>query len=925
MIRHLTVRVAAILFLLLFSQAVLFAQDASGQTSALPQNGPLGRLEVPDTEENRQFVEAHSLDNPSFRQKQGGTQVFEAEPFVQGSKQVRIIYLVPQDKIIRADYSEAMAKAIADLQVFYRNQLTGGLGFSIHAPTVEIYQTTHTSAYYSTGDNARAGGFWETVLADGFALTGGGFNDPDNRWIFYVDADLVCGQYTGGTSGVALLPANDLRGLTSQTPVPTCPSDSTYVWPVGRWIGGLGHELGHAFGLPHPPGCDSGSCTGGTTAYNSLMYIGYSTYPNTYLLSADKTTLRALGFFSVLTLNPTAKYDITGRVTNSNNTAIAGATVSISETHESVLTDANGNYRFDDLLAGGTYTVSVAKSGYSFTPAGVFFNNLDRNRTFNFQSTQMTYDISGRVTQDGAGLSGVTVTLSGAQAGTTTTDSSGNYSFAVAAYGDYTVKPSKTGYFFSPSEQTVNQLSGNVRVGDFVTSRSAVQFSARAYSASEAASGALITVKRVGDISGSATVNYATADGTAAAGSDYTAAAGTLTFGPSETTKTFTVPVLSDVLDEDNETINLTLGGAGGAAVVSPGTAVLTITDNDAAPGLKVDNVTAAEANTGTNTTATFTVSLTAPSSRSVTVSYATVAATAAESVDYMPAAGTLTFAPGQTSKAVAVKVKGDSLDEADETFKLALSFPSNATIAVGQGTCTITDNDLPPGVRINNAVVTEADSGAVSAAVFTVSLSAPSGRTVTVKYATANSTAVAPADYTPVAPTTLTFAPGEMTKTVAVSVKGDLLDEVNESFKVLLSGPVNATVATGQGTCTITDNDAAPTMTITDATVTEPDTGAISMVFTIKLSAPSGRTVTVKYATGGGVTGSVATAGTDYTAVALTTLTFLPGQTSKTVTVQAKGDTLKELNETFYVNLSGAAYASVTDAHGLGTILNDD
>lgn len=79
-----------------------------------------------------------------------------------------------------------------------------------------------------------------------------------------------------------------------------------------------------------------------------------------------------------------------------------------------------------------------------------------------------------------------------------------------------------------------------------------------------------------------------------------------------------------------------------------------------------------------------------------------------------------------------------------------------------------------------------------------------------------------------------------------------------------------------------------------------------------------------MKYATGGGM-GSIATAGTDYVIVPLTTLTFLPGQTTKTVTAQVKGDTINEPNETFFVNLSGAVNATITDAKGLGTILNDD
>lgn len=92
-------------------------------------------------------------------------------------------------------------------------------------------------------------------------------------------------------------------------------------------------------------------------------------------------------------------------------------------------------------------------------------------------------------------------------------------------------------------------------------------------------------------------------------------------------------------------------------------------------------------------------------------------------------------------------------------------------------------------------------------------------------------------------------------------------------------------------------------------------------MTFTVRLSAPSGRPVSVKYTTANGT----AAAGPDYTAVPLTTLTFQPGQTVRTFRVAVIGDTGSESNETFFINLSGAVNATITDAQGLGTILNDD
>jgi hypothetical protein len=379
-------RILITLCLLLLAQLSILAQTSAPE-NPVQHNNPLGRLEVPDSKEQRRFVEEHSINNPSFNRRLMEGAGVEDAPAVQGSKQVRVIYLVPSDKSVNPSYQTAIANAISSLQVFYRDQMGGGLAFSLHSPSVETYQTPHPSSYYSTGVNARAGGFYESVLADGFALTGGGFNDPKNRWLFFIDADLICGQYTGGTSGIALMPANDLRGLTNQPTVPICPGDPSGVVGVNRWIGGLGHELGHACNLPHPPGCDNGNCTGGQFAYNSLMYIGYAHYPNTYLLNENKTLLQAGGFFHVLTLDPAAQYEISGRIANSDQSALSGVTLTLKETQTTIVSDVNGNFRFTALPSGGNYTVSASKPGYNFASPNVLFNNLDRNQTVNFTGT----------------------------------------------------------------------------------------------------------------------------------------------------------------------------------------------------------------------------------------------------------------------------------------------------------------------------------------------------------------------------------------------------------------------------------------------------------------------------------------------------------------------------------------------------------
>jgi hypothetical protein len=222
-----------------------------------------------------------------------------------------------------------------------------------------------------------------------------------------------------------------------------------------------------------------------------------------------------------------------------------------------------------------------------------------------------------------------------------------------------------------------------------------------------------------------------------------------------------------------------------------------------------------------------------------------------------------------------------------------------------------------PPAIAINDVSVTEGNTG--TSAVFTVSLSGSSAQTVTVNFATANGMALAGSDYTAVSGT-LTFAPGVTVQTVSVPVIGDLVDEDDETFLVNLSGAVNATILDGQGVGTILDDDPPPVMSIDDCAVNEGNAGSVVCGFTVSLSAPSSRTITVNYATANGT----ATAGSDYNS-ASGGLTFTPGQVSKPVDVTVLGDAAVEVDEDFVVNLTGAVDATVGDAQGRGTILDDD
>src|SRR5262249_3054475 len=124
--------------------------------------------------------------------------------------------------------------------------------------------------------------------------------------------------------------------------------------------------------------------------------------------------------------------------------------------------------------------------------------------------------------------------------------------------------------------------------------------------------------------------------------------------------------------------------------------------------------------------------SLSAVSGQTVSVNYSAAGVTATAGGDFTAASGSLTFAPGVTSKSVSVPVLGDVLDEPDETFTMDLSGAVNATVADGQAIGTIFDDDPAPLLSISDATATEGNSG-TAGVVFTVSLSSASGRTVQV------------------------------------------------------------------------------------------------------------------------------------------------------------------------------------------------
>jgi hypothetical protein len=243
--------------------------------------------------------------------------------------------------------------------------------------------------------------------------------------------------------------------------------------------------------------------------------------------------------------------------------------------------------------------------------------------------------------------------------------------------------------------------------------------------------------------------------------------------------------------------------------------AVATFTTSN--PTVSINDVSAQEGNSGSQNY-TFTVSLSAASSATVTVAYATQNGTATAGTDYTTASGTLTFTPGQSAQTFTVAVAGDTTAESDETFVVTLSGATNATITKATGTGAILNDDggsTLPGLSIADTSAYEGHSGP-HLIDFAVNLSVPSATDVTVNYVTSNGTATAGSDYTATSGT-MTIPAGVTTKKLVVVVQGDITAEPDETVLLTLSSPAGATLIKPTATGNIVNDDppsAATTVT---------------------------------------------------------------------------------------------------------------
>lgn len=411
---------------------------------------------------------------------------------------------------------------------------------------------------------------------------------------------------------------------------------------------------------------------------------------------------------------------------------------------------------------------------------------------------------------------------------------------------------------------------------------------------------------------------------------DFTVSNDTITIQSTKTEASVEIKGIPNSKFNKDKTLNISTSDADvtNAILGTDKSVDLTITNIDAKPTVTVAPVTPKfnEKDSATQK-ATFEVSLSQASDEAVTVDYETSDGTAKSNEDYTGKSGQLTIPKGETSGRIEVDIINDTMDEYDEDFSLTLKNPIGADLGASpSATCTIQDDDAAPDLLVTNPEVEESDSSNTTKLVFEVKLSAKSGKTVMVTYSTADGTEIQdkkPAtqgeDYTAITGITLTIAPGDTSPhQIEVTVLGDDLQEPDETVTLILTADnANGCSATG----TIKDND-KPTISISDATVTEGDASKIE--FKVSLSKPCSEGVSVEFRTKDGT----ALKGQDYVQKE-DSVTFDKGEYGdKIIDIDIKDDEIYEGTESefFNVELFGLTNTSVKmdKATGKGTI-NDN
>ncbi len=436
------------------------------------------------------------------------------------------------------------------------------------------------------------------------------------------------------------------------------------------------------------------------------------------------------------------------------------------------------------------------------------------------------------------------------------------------------------------------------------------------------------TVTRSGDTSGAASAQWTVA-GPAVTGADFTGGVlptGTVSFAAGESSKVISIDVAGDTAVESNEAFSVTLSNPAAGTILGTASASGIIRNDDASLSISATSANKRESQSG-STPFTFTVTRSGDLSGAASAQWAVIGA-AVNGIDFtggvLPT-GTVSFGAGESSKVISIDVAGDTAVEANESFWVKLSNPSDGTIlrtASAKG--IIGNDDASLSIAATSASKPEGQSGSTPFT-FTVTRSGDLSGAASAQWAVTGA-AVTGTDFTGgVLPTgTVSFAAGESSKVISIDVAGDTAVESNETFSVTLSNPgAGAILGTASANGVIRNDDASLSISAASAEKAEGQSGSTPFTFTVTRSGDLSGASSAQWA----VTGAAVT-GTDFMGGVLPTgtVSFAAGESSKIVTIDVAGDTAVESNETFSVTLSNpGAGAILGTASANGVIRNDD
>ena len=463
----------------------------------------------------------------------------------------------------------------------------------------------------------------------------------------------------------------------------------------------------------------------------------------------------------------------------------------------------------------------------------------------------------------------------------------------------------------------------------------------------EGASGATpftFIVTRAGNLDQVATASWhVPGGGIGASPSDFAGAvlpSGTVSFAIGQTTQIITVLVAGDTLIESDETFQIILSSPSANTVVLQASAAGTILNDDSLAHLAITATDAhhAEGDSG-STPFTFTITRSGDLGRTEQANWKVASGGIGTSPsDFLGAvvpSGSVTFAPGETSKLITIWVAGDLSIESDEMFQVILTSASPTAIVIQGGSAAgviVNDDDFAQlAIAATDAHHAEGDSGSTPFT-FTITRSGDLKRTEQANWKVASGgIGTSPSDFVgAVVPSgSVTFAPGETSKVITILVAGDKLIESDEMFQVILTSasPTAVVIQGGSAAGVIVNDDDYSHLTIaaTGAHHAEGDTGSSPFTFTVTRTGDLDRTDTATWQVLGGAPDATAS---DFVGGVLPSgaISFAPGETSKVITILVAGDFKIEGDKTFGVKISAASSSViVTQSIAIGTIVNDD